>query len=315
MSTPKITKETIFAVHDARKAPTMTNINEYIPVPTIYPEWVPVTDPKWAPGYEVSQSGEVRSPKGKILKPTLTNGQLWVSLRRNGASISTSRLDRLILTAFNGEPPADYRPLHIDSDPANCRLDNLMWAAPDAESWLPNAAAADIGAVTLDDLDLSVRTYNVLTREGIKNCLDLCERTPDDLLMMRGFTQKCLNEVTYKLYERGFALSEPSELERENGPWTQDGDYSDYAWSEPARQEPAAPAPKRRRRRKTTFAPKGGGDVEVLRVYRKGNLQLSVNANGQGELSKKSRLTTDDMATLADLLLRAVEMNRIMGQN
>ena len=313
MSTPKITKETIFAVHDARKAPTMTNINEYIPVPTIYPEWVPVTDPKWAPGYEVSQSGEVRSPKGKILKPSLSNGQLWVSLRRNGASISTSRLDKLILTAFNGEPPANYRPLHIDSDPANCRLDNLMWAAPDAESWVPNAAAADIGAVTLDDLNLTVRSYNVLTREGIKNCLDLCERTPDDLLMMRGFTQKCLNEVTYKLYERGFALSEPSELERENGPWTQDGDYSDYAWSEPTRQEPAAPAPKRRRRRKTTVAPKGGSEVEVHRVYKLGSLQLTVNERGLGELSKKSRLTTTDMATLAELLQRAVEMNRIMG--
>ena len=102
-------------------------------------------------------------------------------------------------------------------------------------------------------------------------------------------------------------------MERENGPWTQDGDYSDYAWSEPTRQEPAAPAPKRRRRRKTTVAPKGGSEVEVHRVYKLGSLQLTVNERGLGELSKKSRLTTTDMATLAELLQRAVEMNRIMG--
>ena len=91
------------------------------------------------------------------------------------ASISTSRLDRLILTAFNGEPPADYRPLHRQR-PAQLSPRQPDVAAPDAESWLPNAAAADIGAVTLDDLDLSVRTYNVLTREGHQNLLDLCER-------------------------------------------------------------------------------------------------------------------------------------------
>lgn len=70
----------------------------------------------------------------------------------------------------------------------------------------------------------------------------------------------------------------------------------------------------RGRRRKTTHAPKGGGEVEVHRLYKLGNLQLTVNDAGLGELSKKSRLTTTDMATLADLLLRAVEMNRIMGQ-
>ena len=49
------------------------------------------------------------------------------------------------------------------------------------------------------------------------------------------------------------------------------------------------------------------------RVYKLGSLQLTVNERGLGELSKKSRLTTTDMATLAELLQRAVEMNRIMG--
>ena len=65
--------------------------------------------------------------------------------------------------------------------------------------------------------------------------------------------------------------------------------------------------------RKKPVAPTRGNEVEVHRVYKLGSLQLTVNERGLGELSKKSRLTTTDMATLAELLQRAVEMNRIMG--
>lgn len=92
-------------------------INEYIPVPVDHPDWVPVTDPKWQPGYTVSRQGEARSPQGKILKPS-NQGQLWVSLRRAGAGTSTTRLDKLVLTAFVGPAPGeDFYLMHYDDDP------------------------------------------------------------------------------------------------------------------------------------------------------------------------------------------------------
>ena len=95
------------------------------------------------------------------------------------------------------------------------------------------------------------------------------------------------------------ALAEPTELEKQNGPWSLG--------------HPDHPRKKRRTRKAKPVAPTRGNEVEVHRVYKLGSLQLTVNERGLGELSKKSRLTTTDMATLAELLQRAVEMNRIMG--
>ena len=117
---------------------------------------------------------------------------------------------------------------------------------------------------------------------------------------MLGGGEKFVREISERLEMLGLKLAE----EPQEQP-TYDFDYSDYA--------PPQPEPKKRRRRRRAVSAPGGGEVEVHRLYKLGNLQLTVNDKGQGELSKKSRLTTTDMATLAELLQRAVEMNRIMG--
>src|SRR5699024_1003528 len=51
----------------------------------------------------------------------------------------------------------------------------------------------------LDDLDFSVRSYNCLKREEIHAVGELAARTESDLLDIRNFGQKSINEVKVKL--------------------------------------------------------------------------------------------------------------------
>ena len=294
-------------------------INEYIPVPdsTDYPLWVAVTDEKWEPGYEVSYSGEVRAPSGKLLTPNRQGRNLWVSLRRQGGKPTSARLDKLILTAFNGPAPDDQGPVHKDGDLDNCSIFNLSWGEPSEDTTSePDEYAFDKLAqamrdslfpgmaspseITVPEMGFTTRTQNILTRYNIANAGELTLLTRDDLLQMLGGGEKFVREISERLEMLGLKLAE----EPQEQP-TYDFDYSDYA--------PPQPEPKKRRRRRRAVSAPGGGEVEVHRLYKLGNLQLTVNDKGQGELSKKSRLTTTDMATLAELLQRAVEMNRIMG--
>jgi hypothetical protein len=60
-------------------------------------------------------------------------------------------------------------------------------------------AAAINFAQPVEELDLTVRTYNCLKREGINNVGDLVARSEKDLTDIAGFGQKSLDEVKMKL--------------------------------------------------------------------------------------------------------------------
>ena len=60
----------------------------------------------------------------------------------------------------------------------------------------------------IEDMDLSVRSYNCLKREGVSTVGELVQKTEQDLLDIRNFGQKSIEEVKQKLSEMGLALSE-----------------------------------------------------------------------------------------------------------
>ncbi len=60
----------------------------------------------------------------------------------------------------------------------------------------------------IEDLDLSVRSYNCLKREGIGTVGELVSKTENDLLEIRNFGQKSVDEVKEKLTELGLSLTE-----------------------------------------------------------------------------------------------------------
>jgi DNA-directed RNA polymerase subunit alpha len=63
-------------------------------------------------------------------------------------------------------------------------------------------------ALTVEDLNLSVRSYNCLKREGINTVGDLVQKSEAELMDIRNFGQKSIDEVKAKLDELGLTLRE-----------------------------------------------------------------------------------------------------------
>lgn len=59
---------------------------------------------------------------------------------------------------------------------------------------------------TIEELDLSVRSYNCLRRANIRTLEELVKYSPDDLKKLRNLGNKCIKEIAYKLEERGLSL-------------------------------------------------------------------------------------------------------------
>ena len=60
--------------------------------------------------------------------------------------------------------------------------------------------------MSVEDLDLSVRSYNCLKRANIHTVEDLTRRTEDDMLKVRNLGRKSLEEVVKKLEDLGLGL-------------------------------------------------------------------------------------------------------------
>jgi DNA-directed RNA polymerase subunit alpha len=63
-------------------------------------------------------------------------------------------------------------------------------------------------ALTIEELNLSVRSYNCLKREGINTVGDLVQKSEAELMDIRNFGQKSIEEVKEKLAELGLSLRE-----------------------------------------------------------------------------------------------------------
>ena len=60
--------------------------------------------------------------------------------------------------------------------------------------------------MNIDELELSVRSYNCLKRAGINTVEELTNKTPEDMMKVRNLGRKSLDEVLAKLKELGLEL-------------------------------------------------------------------------------------------------------------
>ncbi|WP_026928251.1 DNA-directed RNA polymerase subunit alpha [Granulicoccus phenolivorans] len=94
--------------------------------------------------------------------------------------------------------------------------------------------AADL-AMPVEDLNLTVRSYNCLKREGIHTVSELVSRSEQDLLDIRNFGSKSIDEVKQKLAEMDLSLKDSGPgfdpLSSIGGYDDEDGD-SDFAETE-----------------------------------------------------------------------------------
>ena len=60
--------------------------------------------------------------------------------------------------------------------------------------------------MSIEELDLSVRSYNCLKRAGINTVGELIMKTEDDMMKVRNLGKKSLEEVDEKLNSLGLGL-------------------------------------------------------------------------------------------------------------
>jgi len=74
-----------------------------------------------------------------------------------------------------------------------------------------NDAQEKVLEMNIDELELSVRSYNCLKRAGINTVAELINRTPEDMMKVRNLGRKSLEEVLAKLKELGLELNQTEE--------------------------------------------------------------------------------------------------------
>jgi DNA-directed RNA polymerase subunit alpha len=62
--------------------------------------------------------------------------------------------------------------------------------------------------MSIEELELSVRSFNCLKRAGINTVEELIDKTPDDMMKVRNLGRKSLEEVLGKLKELGLSLNQ-----------------------------------------------------------------------------------------------------------
>lgn len=70
---------------------------------------------------------------------------------------------------------------------------------------------AKVLEMTIEELDLSVRSYNCLKRAGINTVGELIQRTEEDMMKVRNLGKKSLEEVQNKLKELNLSLRDSNE--------------------------------------------------------------------------------------------------------
>ncbi len=91
---------------------------------------------------------------------------------------------------------------------------NLSEVAQDTQSIMAekgDTAKEKVLDMTIEELDLSVRSFNCLKRAGINTVEDLIYKTEEDMMKVRNLGRKSLEEVIAKLNSFGFSLSSEEE--------------------------------------------------------------------------------------------------------
>jgi DNA-directed RNA polymerase subunit alpha len=118
--------------------------------------------------------------------------KLIIELKTDG---SLSAKDVLSLAAKTIE---DHIRLFVNLSDAISGMDILVSREEDKQQ--------KVLEMNIEDMDLSVRSYNCLKRAGIHTVEDLTKRSEDDMLKVRNLGRKSLDEVIHKIQSYGLDL-------------------------------------------------------------------------------------------------------------
>lgn len=121
----------------------------------------------------------------------------------------TTDFDRLILEVWTD---GSIRPEEALREAARILMDHfrLFSGVEEAEGAAleggPDGELGRLYAMPIEELDLSVRPYNCLKRAGINTIGDLVQRTEEEIVNVKNFGRKSLDEVKEKLAMHGLTL-------------------------------------------------------------------------------------------------------------
>lgn len=106
--------------------------------------------------------------------------------------------------AFSGSILIDHLQLFVSLSDAEYSKEEIV---PDEEETKENK----ILDLTIEELDLSVRSFNCLKRAGINTVHDLIGKTEEDMMKVRNLGRKSLEEVLHKIDSLGLKLTKIEE--------------------------------------------------------------------------------------------------------
>lgn len=123
-----------------------------------------------------------------------------------------ARYDRLIFEIWTNGSITPQMSLALGSKILIDHLDLLTTvheAVAEMDSCMKDANGEVISkglVMMIEDLDLSVRSYNCLKRAGIQTVEELTQKTEDEMMRVRNLGKKSLKEVKDKIYELGLSF-------------------------------------------------------------------------------------------------------------
>ena len=153
---------------------------------------------------------------------TITNGRGYVSSEKNKrddqpAGVQNTRVgqdtdfDKLTLDIFTNGTIEPDEALSLAAKVLSEHLKgfiNLSENAQKVEIMVEQEEdeTTKVLSMSIEDLELSVRSSNCLRRAGINTVEELCNKTSDDMMKVRNLGKKSLDEVLLKLKEMGLHL-------------------------------------------------------------------------------------------------------------
>jgi DNA-directed RNA polymerase subunit alpha len=167
-------------------ADALLNSNISAPIGTIY------TDSIYTPVYNVNYSVEDtrvgnRTDLDKLIIEVKTNGTITA---KEAISIGAKILNEHLILFVDLSDEAKNAEIMVERE---------------------ETIKEKVLEMTIEELDMSVRSFNCLKRAGIDTVEDLTNRTEDDMIKVRNLGKKSLEEVIQKLHSLGLDLKREEE--------------------------------------------------------------------------------------------------------
>ncbi len=120
--------------------------------------------------------------------------------------------DKLTLDVYTNGTLAPDEAVSLAAKVLNAHLNLFVDLSENAKSVEVMSVQEDnekekVMEMNIDELELSVRSYNCLKRAGINTVEELCSKTSEDMMKVRNLGRKSLEEVLAKLKELGLQLN------------------------------------------------------------------------------------------------------------